>query len=291
MSKYYAVVYSENSLSHHGIKGQKWGERRFQNEDGSLTQAGAARYNVGEAKRAFAETGLIGYAKYRRTHTGRAEAIVKYKKDKAAAKEAKRKAKIKAATDRDYAIAKKMGKVKNRKEYDAIMKAEDQKRQAKIDAKNAKKKQYDVNEAKEATAKYGLIGKAVYDSRHTGKKEAVAKYKKDKERNTKRKVAAYNRAYDKASRMQDDADAKWRDVQSQYKSLGKTRIGSMIQVGKAQRGHGSEAANKYLKDFETASKMTDAASKAWEESKRRRKQTGSTGISRTYNAIKYRDAR
>ncbi len=196
MSKYYAVVYSENSLSHHGIKGQKWGQRRFQNEDGSLTQAGAARYNVGEAKRAFAEKGLIGYAHYRRTHTGRAEAIVKYKKDKAAAKEAKRKAKIKAATDRDYAIAKKMGKVKNRKEYDAIMKAEDQKRQAKIDAKNAKKKQYNVDEARDATIKYGLIGKAVYDSRHTGKKEAIAKYKKDKDKakaaalKAKRKEAA-----------------------------------------------------------------------------------------------------
>lgn len=291
MSKYYAVVYSENSLSHHGIKGQKWGERRFQNEDGSLTQAGAARYNVGEAKRAFAEKGLIGYAHYRKTHSGRAEAIVKYKKDKAAAKEAKRKAKIKAATDRDYAIAKKMGKVKNRKEYDAIMKAEDQKRQAKIDAKNAKKKQYDVNEAKEATAKYGLIGKAVYDSRHTGKKEAVAKYKKDKERETKKKVAAYNRAYDKASKMTDDADAKWRDVQSQYKSLGKTRVGRMYQVIKSQRGHGSAAADKYNRDFEEASKMSDAAHEAWQESNRRRRQTGRTGISRTYNSIKYRDAR
>lgn len=32
-------------LVHHGIKGQKWGVRRFQNEDGSLTDAGKARYN------------------------------------------------------------------------------------------------------------------------------------------------------------------------------------------------------------------------------------------------------
>lgn len=35
-------------LAHHGIKGQKWGQRRFQNEDGSLTAAGRAHYGVAE---------------------------------------------------------------------------------------------------------------------------------------------------------------------------------------------------------------------------------------------------
>lgn len=33
-------------LAHFGIKGQKWGVRRFQNEDGSLTSEGKKRYGI-----------------------------------------------------------------------------------------------------------------------------------------------------------------------------------------------------------------------------------------------------
>lgn len=38
-------------LEHHGIRGMKWGERRFQYDDGSLTPAGRDRYGVGEARK------------------------------------------------------------------------------------------------------------------------------------------------------------------------------------------------------------------------------------------------
>lgn len=45
MSTYYVAGLPYSSeLYHHGIKGQKWGVRRFQNSDGTLTAAGKARY-------------------------------------------------------------------------------------------------------------------------------------------------------------------------------------------------------------------------------------------------------
>lgn len=46
MNTYYigGIQYSANDIYHHGIKGQKWGIRRFQNEDGTLTAEGRKRY-------------------------------------------------------------------------------------------------------------------------------------------------------------------------------------------------------------------------------------------------------
>lgn len=47
------MEYKTNELYHHGIKGQKWGVRRFQNSDGSYTDAGKRRRSWEGEKRSF----------------------------------------------------------------------------------------------------------------------------------------------------------------------------------------------------------------------------------------------
>lgn len=53
MWKYVAITSGDDYLAHHGILGMKWGIRRYQNEDGTLTAAGKKRY--GNAESEFSE--------------------------------------------------------------------------------------------------------------------------------------------------------------------------------------------------------------------------------------------
>lgn len=73
----------DNYLMHHGIRGQKWGVRRFQNEDGSYTQAGRARYDMGDYKKGLRNAtltgGLVGRAIYKKKHANEATQLEKEK--------------------------------------------------------------------------------------------------------------------------------------------------------------------------------------------------------------------
>ena len=52
MSEYY-ITKSDCYMSHSGIQGMKWGIRRYQNEDGTLTPEGRIRYGKQAAKSYF----------------------------------------------------------------------------------------------------------------------------------------------------------------------------------------------------------------------------------------------
>lgn len=54
------MIILSNELQHHGIKGQKWGVRRFQNADGSLTAEGKKRYSVSDYQQAIDKTKTAG---------------------------------------------------------------------------------------------------------------------------------------------------------------------------------------------------------------------------------------
>lgn len=52
-------------LAHHGIKGQKWGVRRYQNADGTLTAEGRKRAGLGPEKKESTAKKIVAAAKQR----------------------------------------------------------------------------------------------------------------------------------------------------------------------------------------------------------------------------------
>ena len=53
------TYYNNTELYHHGIKGQKWGVRRFKKENGQLTPAGKERYSKEERKKKLKKVAKI----------------------------------------------------------------------------------------------------------------------------------------------------------------------------------------------------------------------------------------
>lgn len=50
--------FDSNYLAHHGILGQKWGIRRYQNPDGTLTEVGKKRYGAGSVEDISSASGI-----------------------------------------------------------------------------------------------------------------------------------------------------------------------------------------------------------------------------------------
>ena len=81
-----------NTLTHHGIIGMKWGVRRYQNKDGTLTAAGKKRYNS-ELEKIKAREKVVNNRKRtqdkfdkleaKRTELDKEEQLIKEREDRA----------------------------------------------------------------------------------------------------------------------------------------------------------------------------------------------------------------
>ena len=88
------INYEEVYLAHHGIKGQRWGVRRFQNPDGSLTSAGAKRYAVDSDGNLVRKKGPTRSYNRRQIKAARNQGKLERVKAKEAAKTERYKAKL-----------------------------------------------------------------------------------------------------------------------------------------------------------------------------------------------------
>lgn len=201
MSEYYL---SKKELYHHGVKGQKWGQRNYQNEDGSLTAAGREHYGYGKrvAKKVYsalssdrAQKALRGFAKFtarvNNASTGGLDNEHKISKNAKPEVPATKFTKQKQAKD---AVA----------DYKKAVKKSD-KSQSEADKA--------WEEAKNLRMQMG----------NTSVKRFIGAVKNNSEASK-----VYTKAFNKASALQDKADADWAEAKVKYSKTGKNRVSRIL---------------------------------------------------------------
>ena len=251
-----------DELYHHGIKGQKWGVRRFQNADGSLKPAGEKRY---------------GGSKREERQEKKREAVKEYSK-------------VAKSYDRDMKKSDEIWK-EAKATYNSlgpnwISRIKEVSKAQRGEGSEAAKKYLELNRKSTKLADDAYDRKNEAESRLG--KSVVKAYNKESKREAKKKaVLAYSKVWNKASSDNDKVDEEWAEVKKMYQDLSSSKLGRIKEVRKAQKGEGSAAAKKYLKAFDKASEHNDKVDEQWREAKDLDKKTGKTKLTRVVNNIKY----
>lgn len=198
----YQIIFTDE-LYHHGIKGQKWGVRRFQNEDGSLTAAGKARYDYKEAeKSARRAKNAWGRASFASVVPGGGRL------DKARQK------------NREYLDAVETSKEKRLKAKEERIKATKQAVKAYNKAYNKASSEADKADDywRETQAQRKKLGKTRLTRMIRTIKNDTAEAKK------------YNKMYDEAMKKFDTVDELWAESNKKYRDTGKNRVAAILNT-------------------------------------------------------------
>lgn len=263
------VLDSEESLQHWGIQGMKWGVRRYQNADGSLTAAGRKRYNQ-EVEALKAEKAKLEQKQKNLNAQKRMQA--RTDKLKSEIDELKGKKKKTSEAESQESVEKRDGrKLRVFKGKDKPKKPEEmtaEELQAEIDKmRNLKtyKQLYselnppEVKQGKEAVQKFWKEGvlPAVTEATKSVGKDYLTKVGKDllglSEKNELEKLKA---AYDKVKYKKDTADLEkalkeLSDKELQESNRNAKMAKNQQEVNKAKNGKSTE---DVLKDFLNKSK-------------------------------------
>ena len=202
----FVILKSNDDLQHHGIKGQKWGVRRFQNPDGTRTAAGKAREREGSGKRPMSERQL------------KKQAIARYRAEalEGESKAGKAWAKL-TGWDKDYAKAK----------YAADKKA------AKVDRQKKAVKEYSAlaDKASKLTDKSDDLFREAKEM-HKGlgsnvfqRAREVSKAQKGQGSEAAKK---YIEKWNKAENLGNQGYDAWIKAKAVYRETGKTKLERII---------------------------------------------------------------
>jgi hypothetical protein len=136
MSTYLLITPSKDELYHHGIKGQKWGIRRFQPyQPGAKVKGGK---EVGKATKVKQRGSIVEHFKAKRAASKKAASIKKAQKTRKANLdfEAAKKKAIESGTAED--LAKFKGKLTNEEYTKAFLRLQNEKKLADMVAANQK---------------------------------------------------------------------------------------------------------------------------------------------------------
>ena len=234
----YHNTYDPYELTHWGIKGMKWGVRRFQNKDGSLTMEGGKRYNGAEykPKKSIGEK-ISDY----KTASKKKAALKKAREAKAAKKEAEEKAKtaaeqrkkdvesgkIRAKDMTQEELNARIDRMKLEQRYQQLREETDQSSKAMSEAKSFAKKMWDQAIVPAATeAGKEIVKKAIIDA--TKKKTGVDveefnldKFWKNRNKKTtqelqdvSRRLTAEDQIRKKMQERKDEADTAKRESEA-----------------------------------------------------------------------------